>query len=303
MESVLVDRHAFVRAHLDRKIKREAESIIEFEGVGTGKDSFILLLVIIQQIFENRHTGINGAVEVLFFVADYRDDIVLFFTQLRILAFIFMDNRVNNLPEKCIIHIKQLAMACSTTHQAAQHIASAFIGWQDPVTDHKDGGTNMVRNDAERNICFMISSVIGTGKFAHLVGDIHHRINIEERIDILADTGKTFQAHAGIDIFLFELSIIVVAVIIELGKHVVPDLNIPITVTAHSTGRFSAAEFLSTVIINLRAWTTWACSMFPEVIFLSETEDPFRCYSNLFIPDVKRFIVILENRRIQAIRF
>ena len=42
--------------------------------------------------------------------------------------------------------------------------------------------------------------------------------------------------------------------------------------------------------------------MLPEVIFLAKTEDPLRSDADLLVPDIKCFIIILINRRIQTIR-
>ena len=41
--------------------------------------------------------------------------------------------------------------------------------------------------------------------------------------------------------------------------------------------------------------------MFPEIIFLAETEDTFRSNTDFFVPDIKGFIIILIDRRIQTI--
>ena len=235
-------------------------------------------------------------------MTDYGDDVILLLTKLRILAFVFMDNGVDNLPKESIVDIQKFAMAGSTAHQAAQDIASAFVGGQDTVTDHKDGGTNMVRNHTERNIGFMVPPVIGAGELADLVGNIHHRIYIKERIHILADTGKAFKPHAGIDILLLELGIIVVPIVIELGENIIPDFNITVAVTAYRACRLTAAKLLAAVIIDFRAGAAGACAVFPEVIFLAKTEDTIRSDADLFVPDIKRFIVFKIDRGVKTIR-
>ena len=41
--------------------------------------------------------------------------------------------------------------------------------------------------------------------------------------------------------------------------------------------------------------------MFPEVVFLAETEDPFRRDPFLFIPDLESLVIFFVNGRIQTV--
>ena len=42
--------------------------------------------------------------------------------------------------------------------------------------------------------------------------------------------------------------------------------------------------------------------MLPEIVFFSESEDSFFRNADIFIPDIKRFIVIQIDRRIEPVR-
>ena len=78
--------------------------------------------------------------------------------------------------------------------------------------------------------------------------------------------------------------------------------NIPVTVTTYGTSLFAAAVLFSPVIINLRTGTAGAGTMLPEIVLLTETEDPLRRNTDLLIPNLKSLIIVLVNRRIQAVR-
>ena len=303
VETVFIHCHAFISTHLNGEIQREAECIIETESVGTGEYVLPFCLVLFQQIFEDCHAGIDGPVEVLFLMADDRDDIVLLLTELGILALVLVHNGIHDLPEKCLVYIKQFAVACGSAHQATQDIAAALIGGKNTVADHKDGRTDMIGNDTERNVGLMIFSVVGTRDFTDLVGDVHHGVNIEERAHILADAGKTLKAHAGVDVLLLQLGVVVVAVIVKLGEDVVPDFDVTVAVAADGACGLAASKFLTAVIVDFRAGTAGACAVFPEIIFLAETEDSFRSDTDLFIPDIKSLIIILIDGGIETVRF
>ena len=90
-------------------------------------------------------------------------------------------------------------------------------------------------------------------------------------------------------------------IVIKLGKYVVPDFHITVAVTANRTTRFATAILFSTVIINLRTWTTRSGSMLPEIIFFTKTEDTILVYPDFLIPDIECFIILFINRWIQTV--
>ena len=128
------------------------------------------------------------------------------------------------------------------------------------------------------------------------------RIHIKNRIHILHDGCKTLQPHAGVNILLFQFAVIAVAVIVKLGKYVVPDLHITVTLAAYCTVRLATAVLLPAVIIDLRAGAAGARTVLPEVVSFSEFEDPLRRDSHLFVPDLKRLVILLIYGRIQPVR-
>ena len=44
--------------------------------------------------------------------------------------------------------------------------------------------------------------------------------------------GQTLQTHAGVDVLLGQLGVVALAVVVELGEDVVPDLHIAVAVAA-----------------------------------------------------------------------
>ena len=160
----------------------------------------------------------------------------------------------------------------------------------------------MIGDDTYGNVRLILLLIFHTGNLTHPRAQRQHRVHIKNRIHILHRRRQTLQSHAGINILLHKLRIIALAVIVELGKHVVPDLHIAVAVTAYRTTGLAAAILLSTVIINLRTGAAGTGTMLPEIIFLAETEDPLRRNAHLFIPDFEGFLILFIDGRIEPVR-
>ena len=74
----------------------------------------------------------------------------------------------------------------------------------------------MIRNHSQRDIGFFTLSVMRAGQFTDPAGNIADRVHVKQRTDILTHTGKTFQSHTGINIFVRHFRIIAFAVIDKL---------------------------------------------------------------------------------------
>ena len=65
--------------------------------------------------------------EVFLLALDNTGNVLLLLTKLGVLALVFVDNGVDYLVKEGLINAKQLAVAGSTTQQAAQDIAPALV--------------------------------------------------------------------------------------------------------------------------------------------------------------------------------
>ena len=100
---------------------------------------------------------------------------------------------------------------------------------------------------------------------------------------------------------MLQFRIVAVAVVIKLGEYVVPDFDISVTFAAYGTVRTAAAVLLAAIIVNFGTWTAWTGSVLPEVVLFAETEYPLFGDTHLFIPDIKRLVILQINGRIKAV--
>ena len=103
--------------------------------------------------------------------------------------------------------------------------------------------------------------------------------------------GQTLQAHAGVDVLLLQLGVVAVAVVVELGEDVVPDLHIAVAVAADGAAGLAAAVLRAAVVVNFGAGAARAGAMLPEVILLAEAEDALGGDADLLVPDVEGLVV------------
>ena len=105
--------------------------------------------------------------------------------------------------------------------------------------------------------------------------------------------GQTLKAHAGVDVLLLELGVVVVAVVVELAEHVVPDLDIAVAVAADGAAGLAAAVLGAAVIVDLGAGAAGAGAVLPEVVLLAKAEDLLSGDADLVVPDVPCLVVAL----------
>ena len=159
----------------------------------------------------------------------------------------------------------------------------------------------MIGYKADRNIIHCICLIRLAGKLTDPVSDSFHCINIKYGIHILHYNGKTLKPHTGIYVFVLKFRVSTVSVTVELCEHVVPDFHKTVTVAANLAVRLSAAVFLASVIVDLRARTAGTCSMLPEVIALSglgitvKSCDPLGRNTDLLIPDLESLVILTVN--------
>ena len=92
------------------------------------------------------------------------------------------------------------------------------------------------------------------------------------------------------------------SVILKLSEHVVPHLNVAVTVAAHGAGGLSAAVLLASVVIDLGTGAAGAGAVLPEVVLLAETEDLLLGNADLLVPDVEGLVVVQVYGRVQTLR-
>ena len=291
LEGILIHAHPLVGGHFLGQIQGEAVGVMELEGVGAGKHALALFLVLSQHAGEDGKAAVDRAGEVLLFGADHTGDILLPLGKLGISVLVFVNDGITDFVKEGFLNTKETAVACGPAEQSAKHVAPTLVGGQHPVADHEGGGTDVIGDDAQGNVLVIGFAVMGAGDLGNLMGDVHHRVHVEEGVHVLAHHGQTLQTHAGVDVFLAELGIVALSVVVELGEDDIPDLDIPVALAAHVAVRLAAAVLFATVVVDLGAGAARPAAVLPEVVLLAEAVDPIAGDADLIVPDMPGLVV------------
>ena len=291
LEGLLVHAQARLGGHLLCQIQGEAVGIVEFEGVSAGEHGLVVLPVLGEHAREDAQAALDGAGKVLLLGADDAGDVLLPLGKLGIGAAVLVDDRGADLVEEGLMHAQQSSVTGRPAQQTAQHIAASLVGGQHAVADHEGGGTDVVGDDAQRDVLFVGLAVVGAGNLGHLVGDVHDRVHVKKGVHVLAHHRQTLQTHAGVDVLLAEFGVVALAVVVELGKDDIPDLNIAVAVAAHMAVRLAAAVLFAAVIVDLGAGAARTAAVLPEVILFAEAVDPVGGDADLLVPDPESLVV------------
>ncbi len=63
-------------------------------------------------------------------------------------------------------------MACSAAEQAAQDITAPLVLWEDAVPNHKGSRTNVVGDDPQRDIRFLIGVILYPRDLCNMAHDV-----------------------------------------------------------------------------------------------------------------------------------
>ena len=245
--------------------------------------------------------SVDGAAEAQLLGADDLLDIGFVLTQLGVAGLAGLDDSVDQLGQERTVDAQHAAMAGSAAQQTAHNVAAALVGGQDAVGCHKDGGTDVVGDDADGDVVLFILFILLAGDALHMVQHGGNGVDLEQVVDILHNDGQTLQAHAGIDVGLGQQFIVALAVSIVLAEDQVPDLHEAVAITADATGGFAAAVLQATVIVDLRAGAAGTRAMLPEVILFAQADHVVLGDADGLGPDVVGLIVVLIDGDIQLI--
>ena len=187
-------------------------------------------------------------------------------------------------------------MSRSSSDESSEDVFSSFITRSDTVADHERHRSEVVCDYPYRNVGVSFSVfVFHAGDLNDTVEYMFYSIYIEYRVDALHDACETLEPHSRIDIRMREIRVVAFVIAAELSEYVVPELYVSVAVASRFAVRIVAAVLFASVIVDLRTWTARTGSDLPEVVVLSETDDPFLRQTDHISPDSIRIIVILVN--------
>ena len=193
-------------------------------------------------------------------------------------------------------------MTGGPAEDAAQDVPAALVRRDDAVGDHEGRAAHVVGDDADGDVAVMVLAVGAAGDLDDLIEDLAHAVDLEHVVDALHDAREAFEAHARVDVLVFEGLVGAVAHAVELREDVVPDLHIAVAVAAGPAVGLAAAVLFAAVEVDLGAGAAGAGAVLPEVVLLAEPRDPLRRDADGLVPEIEGLVVLFIHGREELFR-
>ena len=281
----------------------ESKGVVELEDDIPGDDLVFQLFHVGNGGFQQLHARAQGFQEFFFLVLDHVKDKGGGVLQLRIGFVHDLEDHLHGFVEEGFLQTDGTSVTDGPTHDAAQDVAPAFVGRQDPVGNQEGGGPGMVGNDLHGHFHLVGLAPFLARELAHLVHDGGKEIGVKVGGHILEYGDDPFQAHARVDGGLGKRRHGAVFGAFKLHENQVPQFQPPVAVAAHGAIGSIATEFRAPIDVNFGTGTAGAgVTHGPEVVLFAQAGDAGFRDAHLVLPDVVGFVVVFVDGDVEFFR-
>ena len=232
--------------------------------------------------------------ELFFFGFQHTLDLPLLAFQLREGFAHLGHQRGDDLVEEGTLRAQLVAVTASAANDAAQHIATAFVGRRDAVSNQEAARANMVGNHFQRGLAF-----IGAADGLRCgIQQALEQVDLVVGVHMLQHGADALEAHAGIHRRRWQRVHHAIGGAVELHEHVVPDFDIAVAVFFWRAGR-AAPDVFAMVEEDFGTRAARACVAHgPEVIrgirrafVVADTHHALCRDANFLRPDIIGFVI------------
>ena len=259
LEAFFVHRQLALAGDVGSQVDREAVGVVQLEHHIARNDR---ALQAGQILLEDLQALLQGLGELLFLGLQHALDMRLLLLELGE-GFAHLGHQGgDDLVEEAALGTQLVAVAAGATHDAAQHVATTFVGRGHAVGDQEAARADVVGDHLQRSLAF-IGAADGLGRSGQQVLE---QIDLVVGIDVLQHGADALQAHAGVHRGRRQRVQHAIGSTVELHEHVVPDLDVAVAVFFRRTG-WAAPDVLAVVEEDLGAGAARAgIAHGPEVV-------------------------------------
>ena len=296
VEGVHVDVVAGAARDLAGEVDGEAVGVVELEGHLAGEH--LSLPEALELRGEARLARVERGAEALLLGRDDAVDEGLLLHELGIHVTEDARDLVGVGGEEGAANPHEAAMVDRATEQAAQDVAAALVRGEDAVADHEGNGAGVVGDDAQALVGRAVLVVGHAGEALPHPDEGAQDVALVVGPLVLHDRGDALEAHAGVDVAMWEVGHRAVLLAVVLREDEVPELEVAVAVVAG----LLALERGALVEVDLGAGAAGAGGAGrPEVVLGTEARDVVEGHA-LRVPEVDGLVVILEDRHVETVR-
>ena len=294
-----------------RQVDREAERIVEFEGVLARNQLPALALGLFDHAVQQVDTRGQRTQERSLLLLDHLFDQRLLGLQFGELLPHLLHQSGNELADR---RLRKAEVGIAVTHGAAQDAADDVTGLdvrrQLAVGDRKGDGAQVVGDDAHRHVALGVGAVSLARQLRNTLDRRLEDIGVVIGLLALQNHAQTLEAHARIDIAGRQRLQRAVGLAVELHEDEVPDLDhLRMARIDHLAARLGGdLRLIAQVEMNLRAGTAGTrLTHLPEVVVLVAADDVV--FGQELLPVVVSLLIeghavllrAFENRGVHAV--
>ena len=181
-------------------------------------------------------------------------------------------------------------MAHGAAHDAAEHIAAAFVRRQHAVGDQERRRAQMVGDDAGRRLLRPVG--VDAGEVGDLADDRREQVDLVVVVRPLQHRGDALEPHAGVDRGLRQVDALAARQLLVLHEDEIPDLDEAVAVGVRRARR-PARDVRAVVVEDFRARAAGAdVAHLPEIVGAGDADDLLVRQSRDLLPELERLIVV-----------
>ena len=189
VEAGAVDRHAPLGGHLDGQVDREAEGVVQAEGIGAGDDAAGG-----DQLGQPSRAGLEGARELLLLGVDGGEDLVATLAQQRVRVAHEVDDDAARLAQERATDAQQAPVTHRAAHDPAQDVARALVRRRHALGQQERHRPRVIGDDLVAEALRLHRVRVMADERRQAFDDRHEQIGPVVRVDAL--DGATPSARA-----------------------------------------------------------------------------------------------------------
>ena len=174
IKASLVHGQALLLENFCSQLPGEAKGIVQLEGSSAIQLGLACSLQLGNLLVQELAALLQGAQEAGLFHIDNLLDIIALFSQIGIYMAKHTDNDIHSASQEFLANANQTTMTYSATQNAAQYIATTFVGGQDAIANHKGHAASVVGNNLQGYIGILVLAIFHTGNLAGIFNNGEH---------------------------------------------------------------------------------------------------------------------------------
>ncbi len=298
LEALLVDAEPVLGGDLERQLEREAERVVQLEGL-VGADALLAALLRARdEVVEQLGALLERAPEPGLLGLQPAVDELALACELGIRRAHQLDHAVAERRQEAGLDADRAALLDRAAHDPPQDVAAVLVGGHHAVGDQEGHRARVVGEDPQR-------PVARVGHLRQLAPELDERrelVGVEDALDALLDDRHAVEAQAGVDVLRRQRRQRVGGIriiLVELHEDEVPVLQEALVLAAGQV--VLGAELEATVEVELAARAARPRRAdLPEVLRARQTDDPLTRDAH-GLPGGDRLLVRAEAERVVAL--